>query len=195
MGTVMSARVRSRFLGACALLALAVFCAEASAEVRISEATGDRLTIAAHDATVRQVLDALRAARPVQIRTSDALTRTVTGTYTGSLPRVLSRILDGYDHVIHTTSAGIEIEVFGAAPGVRATASVANSVTLVPNNIPRVSSNLDADEDQGGGTRARTVNAPAPVVPARPVAFTGSVQRPGTPGISSNVDLDEETSR
>jgi hypothetical protein len=191
----MSAPVRGRFLGACALLAMVIFCAEAPAEVRISEASGDRLTIAAHDATVRQILDALRAVRPVQIRTSDALTRTVTGTYTGSLPRVLSRILDGYDHVIHTTSAGIELEVFGSATGVRAIASVANSVTVVPNNMRRVSSNVDADEEQGVGTRANTVNAPTPVIPARPVAFTGSVQRPGTPRISGNVDLDEETSR
>jgi|HubBroStandDraft_1064217.scaffolds.fasta_scaffold105336_2 hypothetical protein len=174
---------------------MAVFCAEASAEVRISEASGDRVTIAAHDATVRQILDALGAVRPVQIRTSDALTRTLTGTYTGSLPRVLSRILDGYDHVIHTTSTGIELEVFGAATGVRATASVANSVTVVPNNTRRVSSNVDADEEQGGGTGARTVNASTLVIPARPVVLTGSVQGPGTPRVSSNVDLDEETSR
>jgi hypothetical protein len=194
MGTVMSIRVRGRWLGAVMFLAAALTAAGASAEVRVSEAGDGRLTIEAHDATVRQVLDALRATRPLHVRTSDALARTVTGTYSGSLPRVLSRLLDGYDHVVHSTAAGIELDVFGPGNGVRAQATVANSVTFVPSH-PGVSSNVDLDDERAASPRAVTVNAPVPVVPPQPVALTGSVQRAGPPRVSGNVDLDEETSR
>lgn len=191
----MSIRVRGRWLGAVVLLAAALAATGASAEVRVSDAGDGRLTIEAHDATVRQVLDALGATRPLRLRTSDALARPVTGTYTGSLPRVLSRILDGYDHVVHATAAGIELEVFGPANAVRAQASVANSVTFVPSR-PGVSSNVDLDEERAAlPPRAVTVNAPTPVVPPRPAVLTGSVQQPGAPRVSSNVDFDEETSR
>jgi hypothetical protein len=195
MGTVMSIRVRGPWLGAFVLLAVALSAAGASAEVRVSEAGGGQLRVEAHGATVRQVLDALRATHPIKLRTSDALTRTITGTYSGSLPRVLSRILDGYDHVVHSTPAGTELEVFGAANGVRARATVANVVTFVPTHS-RVSSNVDADEEAAAAPpRATVVNAPAPVIPPQPVALTGSVPHAGPPRVSSNLDLDEETSR
>ena len=191
----MPTRVRGCWLGAFGLLAVALAAAPAAAEVRVSEAGGGQLRVEAHGATVREVLDALRAARPIQLRTSETLTRTVTGTYSGSLPRVLSRILDGYNHVVHSTATGTELDVFGPGNGVRAQASVANSVTLVPSH-PRVSSNVDADEEAAARPRTSVVNAPSPVVPPRPVALTGSVPHSGgAPHVSSNVDLDEETSR
>jgi len=193
----MSTRVRGRRLGALALLAMALSGTAAWAEVRVRETGGGRLTVEAHGATVRQVLDALGAARPIRLRTSDALARTVTGTYSGSLSRVLSRVLDGYNHVVHPTATGIELEVFGAGPGVRSTVPVASSVTMVPNTIRPVSSNVDADEEaaRAGATRPRVVNVPVPAIPPQPVALTGSVRHPGAPRISSNVDLDEETPR
>lgn len=193
----MSIPVRRRWLGAVVFLAAALSAVGASAEVRVSEARDGRLTIEAHDATVRQVLDALSAKRALRLRTSDALTRTITGTYSGSLPRVLSRILDGYDHVVHATAAGTELEVFGPANGIHSRVSVANSVTFVPSH-PRVSSNVDADEEAArpaATPRATIINAPAPVAPPQPAVITGSVPHPGAPRISSNVDLDEETSR
>ncbi len=190
----MSIRVRDRLLVAVALLGAA---APAAAGVRVSAGAGGRITVEAHGATVREILDALAAARPLHVRSSNALTRTVTGTYSGSLSRVLSRLLDGYDHVIHTTAAGIELEVLGAAPGVRATASVATAVTMVPNATRRISSNVDADDEAALAAvpRARPVNAPAPVIPAAAPAVMTSGPQGGAPRVSSNVDLDEETSR
>jgi len=193
----MSIGVRLR--GAFALLVCAAFCATAaSAEVRVSEAADGRLTIVAHDATVRQVLDALRTVRPLRLHTSDALTRTVTGTYSGPLPRVLARILDGYDHVIHLTAAGVELDIVSATTGARTPAPAASSVVMVPNIGHRVSSNVDQDEEaaEASAARPRTVHATAPAVPVQPAVITGSVQASGAPRISSNVDLDEErTSR
>src|ERR1051326_6146963 len=110
--------IRARAQGG-RLLAAAIPCATgapAAAEVRVKEAAGGRLVIEAHDATVQQILDALGPSRPIRFAASDALSRHVTGTYIGTLPRVLSRILEGYDYVIRSSSSGIKIDVVGAAP-------------------------------------------------------------------------------
>jgi hypothetical protein len=191
----MSIGIGGRLRGAFALLVVAAFCAAAApAEVRVSEAAGGGLTVEAHDATLHQVLDALRAVRPLRLRTSDALTHKVTGTYSGSLPRVLSRVLDGYDHVIHQTAAGIDLDVFDTAPAARVTAPAASSIAMAPNGGQRVSSNVDLDDEaaQAPAVRPLAARAATPVAPVRPAVLTGSVQPPGAQRISSNVDLDEE---
>jgi hypothetical protein len=210
-GTIMARDdVRRRSGLASALLAVAVFCASAgsaTAEVRVTDAGAGRLVVEAHDATVRQVLDALSASQTIRVRSSDALSRAVTGTYSGTLPRVLSRILDGYDHVIQSTSSGLWLDVVGAAQTAKSAVPVANGVTVADTPHPgaRISSNVDLDEEmeQTASAGPRTVNAPAtPMLHAaapaiRPVAavLAGSVQRPTGPRISSNVDLDEEMGR
>jgi len=124
--------LRARYARAGALLAAVALCATApaAAEVRVSDAGGGRLVIEAHDATVQQILDAVAESRPVRFKASEALSRHVTGTYRGTLPRVLSRVLDGYDHVIRSSSDGIRIDVVGAAQGAKFTGSVANSVAI-----------------------------------------------------------------
>ena len=198
----MSVRVGARLRGAFALLVCAGFCAAAaSAEVRVNETGGGRLTVVAHDATLRQVLDALRAARPLRLHTSDALASPVTGTYSGSLAHVLSRILDGYNHVIHQTTAGVDLDVFGAGTAARTTASAAASVVrmphIVPNNGHRVSTNGNPDEEKAAtaAARPRAARPPPSVVPVRRAVLTRSAEPSGA-RISSNVDLDEEhTSR
>lgn len=180
------------------LLGAAVCAGAAQAEVRVTEAGGDRLTVEAHDATLGQVLDALRAVRPLHLHATGALNRPVTGTYSGSLPRVLSRILDGYDHVIHLTATGIELDVLGVGQGERASAPAAGTVTVVRNIGQRVSSNVDQDEEAARAPAAppRAARTVPPVVPVQPAVLTGSAEPSGARRISSNVDLDEErTSR
>jgi hypothetical protein len=191
--------VRRRSIQACALLAVAVFCASAgsaNAEVRVTEAGAGKLVIEAHDATVRQVLDALRASQTIRLRSSDALSRVVTGTYSGTLPYVLSRILDGYDHVIQSTSSGLRLDIVGAARTAKSTVAVANVVTIaVAQHLgSQVSSNVDLDEELVLAAAAGSRPASAPAI--RPVpAVTDGVPRLTGPRMSSNVDLDEEMGR
>jgi hypothetical protein len=186
---------RGGWRGAFALFVLAALGATtAPAEVRVTDAGGGRLTVEAHDATLRQVLDALRAVRPLRLHGSDALTRPVTGTYSGSLPRVLSHLLDGYDHVVHQTAAGVELDVLDPVGGPRAPAQTvvhASGPVVVPNNGRRVSSNVDLD-DEAAAARPRAARSPPPTVPVQPAVLTGSIQPSDAPRISSNVDLDEE---
>jgi hypothetical protein len=199
--------VRARSAQAGALLVatiLGVAASPAAAEVRVTDAGDGRLAIEAHDATVQQVLDALGTSRPIRYKASEALSRHVTGTYSGTLPRVLSRILDGYDHVIRSTSSGIQVDFVGTAQPTKFAASVKNSVAVsaVARTPHGVSNNVDLDEESARAPSDRgpqTVNlavAPQPsappIQPSRATLF-GDALHPGVPRVSGNVDQDEET--
>jgi hypothetical protein len=207
-------RARSAKAGASAgaLLAAAVLCAAAApaaAEVRVTDADGGQLVIEAHDATVQEILDALGQTRTIRFEASEALSRRVTGTYAGRPQRVLSRILDGYDHVIRSTSSGIQIDVVGAAKSGRVTASggptmTVSSARVGPRMAPRVSGNVDADEET---TQTKPAPAPGPQTvnlasgprhaapPAIQPSRAGLMDNAVHPRVSGNLDADEETAR
>src|SRR5215831_2931206 len=78
----------------------------------------DAVRVEARDSRVEEVLVALGASFGLQYRSASALSRRVSGTYEGSLRRVVTRLLDGYDFVMKTGSDGIEVTVYGSAtPG------------------------------------------------------------------------------
>jgi hypothetical protein len=190
-----------------AWLAAAVLCAAApaAAEVRVTDAGGGQLVIDAHDATVQEILDALGQTRTIRFEASEALARRVTGTYAGPLQRVLSRLLDGYDHVIRSTSSGIQIDVVGAAKAGRVTASggptmTVSSARVGPRVAPRASANVDADEEATQPKPApppgpQTVNLASGPHPAAPPAIqparAGLMGNALRPGVSNNLDADE----
>ncbi len=202
--------VHARSARAGALLAAVILCAAAApagAEVRVTEAGGGgQLAIEAHDATVQQVLDALGETGAIHVQTSEALSRPVTGTYAGTLRQVLSRILDGYDHVIRFTSSGIQVDVVGGAKSGKVTAAGGPTMTaarvgprVAPGVGPRISSNVDADEEASQSKPApvgpQTVNlASGPRVSAPPAIQptpAGPIGHAMHPRVSSNVDADE----
>ncbi len=201
---------RRRLARAAALLGAAILCAvsaQASADVRIVAADSATLVVEARDATVQQVLEALSESRHIEFRTSRALSRVLTGTYKGTLPRVLARILEGYDHVIESDPSGIRLNVLGAAGTARPTAPVAKflprpATTSGPMPVSighAVSSNVDQDEEnaQTGGIPPAKA-PPRPIVntmPPIPAGLAGNVRGPAGGRVSTNVDLDEETSR
>jgi len=193
------------------VLAAAVLCVIASpaaAEVRVTDAGDGALTVEAHDATVREILDALGKTSPIRFQESEALSRHVTGTYTGPVRRVLSRILDGYDHVIRSTGSEIQIDVVGAAQVRKVAGSGGPTMAAPPGRAgprmaPRVSSNVDADEEATQSKPApprgpQTVNlVPAPHSSAPPAVQPSRAARIDAlrPRVSSNVDADEETAQ
>jgi len=186
-----------------ALLAVAVMCAmPAAAKVSVTDSGGGELVIEAHDATVQEILEALGQGRTIEFQKSDALSRRVTGTYSGPLRRVLSRILDGYDHVIRTTSSGLQIDVVGAAKSGRVTTAAGPTMTaprghVGPRVAPRVSTNVDADEESTQPKPApppgpQTVNlASGPHSAAPPVMQPSRASSNAShPKVSSNLDDD-----
>jgi hypothetical protein len=84
----------------------------ASAELRIS---GDResVSIEAQDAPLKDILDALRQSFQVEYKPVAGLERSITGTFSGSLHRVLTRLLIGNDYIIRSSAHGMEIVIVG----------------------------------------------------------------------------------
>src|SRR3954462_6888021 len=82
------------------LLSLAAACATSvCAEVRVQGGAA-ALQIEARSSQVAEVLGELGKTLQVRVRTSVALDKIISGTYSGSLNQVLSRLLDGYNYVI-----------------------------------------------------------------------------------------------
>jgi hypothetical protein len=106
---------------------LPAFAEHVRAEVRVS-GQADALTVVTREASVEEVLAALRASFNLNYRTSGALNRVITGTYTGSLPRVIARLLEGHNYVMQASAGGGELIVFGPAAAVGSVAAAGRQV-------------------------------------------------------------------
>jgi hypothetical protein len=82
------------------------------AEVRV-DGNATALQLDADRSNVGEVLSALETACGLRIKTSMALDRPVSGTYTGSPAKILSRVLQGYNYVIRYEANEIELTVVG----------------------------------------------------------------------------------
>jgi hypothetical protein len=85
--------------------------AHSEATVRVT-GNAAALEVHAHQSTVADVLSAL-AGFNIRYRAAVALNDVVDGVYSGSLERVLSRVLNGYDYAIRTDSQKVEVIVVG----------------------------------------------------------------------------------
>jgi hypothetical protein len=84
----------------------------ARADVRVEGDAAD-LRIEASDVQVADVLSALGKTLQVRVRTPIVLNKVISGTYSGSLKQVLSRVLDGYNYVIKPLDATAEVVIIG----------------------------------------------------------------------------------
>jgi hypothetical protein len=95
------------------LLFAAIFAANVShAEVRVDGPSAD-LVVNAREARIADVLSSLAAKHQVRYRASLDLDEVITGSYSGSLPQVLARVLDGYSYVIKKNEGALEVIVYG----------------------------------------------------------------------------------
>ena len=69
--------------------------------------------IDARRTTIAGVLSALNAVFDMSYRTSIVLDEEINGTYVGSLRRVISRVLDGYNYVIKQDDAKLDVIILG----------------------------------------------------------------------------------
>lgn len=81
-------------------------------EVRLS-GMQDRLVLQANDATVPEVLAALRRAIGLEVMLRGTVEQKFTGVYSGSVHYVLTRLLMGENYILQTTSSGISIVLLG----------------------------------------------------------------------------------
>jgi hypothetical protein len=85
----------------------------ARAEVRIS-GQPNALKIEAHNATVDDVLRALQASYKFRFESAHALTNPAGGIYTGSLSRVVGRLLDGQNYVMRHSAGGVKVSIISS---------------------------------------------------------------------------------
>jgi hypothetical protein len=108
---------RKLFLPQLATAALLAWCLSGgpgAAEVRLT-GTPDRVVLQTNDATMPEILDALRAVFDLDVKLKGATARRFTGLYSGSVRRVLSRLLAGEDYVLRSTSDGMSIVLLGSS--------------------------------------------------------------------------------
>jgi hypothetical protein len=102
-----------------AVLSLVLICAAtagAGAEVQISGGA-DSFVLRARNATMAEVLSGIHSALDIGIEATGSPARQFTGTYSGSLRHVLSRLLEGENYVIRTSASGVDIIFVGPRSG------------------------------------------------------------------------------
>jgi hypothetical protein len=82
------------------------------------QGSAESLRLEVHGGTIGAVLAAMGRAFNVHYRSSTALDDDVSGTYAGSLSRVIGRLLDGYDYAIKHDGSALEVAVFGRSRGI-----------------------------------------------------------------------------
>jgi len=97
-------------------LAALLYDGAARAEVRIAGGT-EIVHVDARDASLEEVLSALRTRFGLQYRGPPLTDRRITGAYEGTLRQVVRRLLEGYDFVLKTQSDTLEVVVVGGAAG------------------------------------------------------------------------------
>lgn len=88
--------------------------AVAHAEVRV-QGNADAIRVEAHDATVAQVLTALKQQHDINVR-GGVGNKLVSGTFEGPLHYVLARLLEGHDYVIVHNGGALELVVLSEEP-------------------------------------------------------------------------------
>jgi hypothetical protein len=102
------------------LLAAIVHARSLGAEVRVDGGMHD-VRLEVQDASVDEALAALGTRFSLKYHSTAPLDRRINGTYEGTLERVISRVLEGYDFILRINPGTIEIIVlrFGKAePGI-----------------------------------------------------------------------------
>lgn len=95
----------------------------AEAQIR---GTMEAVTVETKNSSLKEVLASLSDAFDVHYRSAVDLERQINGTYTGSLEKVLKRVLEGYSFFVKTGDGRIELTVLdssNAAPAIEASPS------------------------------------------------------------------------
>ena len=146
--------------------------------VSVRDAGDGRIQIEAHDASIGQVLAALQASGLMRLSASDQLSRTVSGTYTGTLPQVLSRILEGSTYFLRVTASGTEFHAVDMTND--ADAALRSGTPDTHAALPSRSNDNNAALQNGAGSNVAAVTAPTPAFslsPANPVSKARALAR------------------
>ncbi len=113
--------MKPRHLASILLLAALLSGGGALAQVRV-EGKPEIVHLEMNNASIQEVLGALRDRFNLRYRSNDALELRKTGVFDGPLLRVAARVLEGYDYAMTITPQGIDVLVMrqAGAPAVTA---------------------------------------------------------------------------
>jgi hypothetical protein len=148
------------------LLATTVRPVSAASEV---QGDSDNLQLRVDNASTKEALDALSAKFGLIYKLPPDISRTMTGTYSGTIQKVLSRILDGTDYIVTRSSENIEIVVIGM--------SGPNLGTAAGTSIARIAT--------PPATASPKPTAPTASEGSRPVALPIVAAAPSPPPLSN----------
>jgi hypothetical protein len=167
----------------------------------------EAVRIEARDTPVEEILAALSRAFGMHYQLLANLDKRVSGTFVGPLPRVVTRILDGYNFILKTDNGSIALTVVGTPnaaatapassgpkvvrqPAAAAPAAQASASTAAPSpavELAEGSSFPTPSLPKSGSAPApvpelrQSEAAPAPAPPA-PGSKAGAAPEPGPPG-------------
>jgi hypothetical protein len=171
------------FLGARVAIVLGVAAAlaptSALAELQVG-GSPQAVSIDAQNTSIKEILDALGKTFGVHFQSSANLDKQLTGTYEGSLPRVLMRILEGYNVILKTSQDRIEVTVLGTqnAPATAGVSPASTVVTAAPN---APASTVAASKPSNVAEQS------APATPAAQPSLAGKETEPPMPTASSSA--------
>jgi hypothetical protein len=151
------------------------------------QGTPDAVRIETQNSSIEEVLAALGNAFDVRFRSSANLAKQLSGTYEGTLQRVVARVLEGYDFIIRKNNGKIEITVLGirgAAPGT----AVASSASSAPKATPAPAAPVPAAAPTTKTTEQPAPTTPAPAPASKPIRVAEG-QIPGLVPATEPVDL------
>ena len=150
-------------------VALAIAPTSVLAEARVLGSLA-AVTIEAQDSSIEEILTALSNKLGIRYRSTASLERRLSGVYVGPLPRVLTRVLDGYNFVVKTEGGTTTIAVFGALNAPTTARALSSSDADVARPLPGVSTaaplpSIESAEPHPFPSAALPANggAPAPV--------------------------------
>jgi len=149
----------------------------------------EAVRIEAQDAPVEDILAALSRAFGMDYRLSINVDKRLSGTYAGSLPRVLTRILDGYNFILKTNNGSFTVTVVGIPypAGTFPTLPASSSAQVVRHPVeaaPAAQPARVADVAPPAGSTSTAMSshaievAQAPSLPAPALPATGAAPAP-----------------
>ena len=147
--------------------ALAIAPTPVLAEMQV-RGSPEAVRIEARDAPVEEILAALSRAFGMHYQLSTNVDKRVSGTYEGSLRRVVTRILDGYNFILRTDNGSIVVTVLGTP-----SAAAAVAVSSGPKFVGQPAAQPPAvGEDRARPVAGASTAAPLPAVePAEGPSF------------------------
>jgi hypothetical protein len=157
--------------------ALAIAPTSVLAEIQV-RGSPEAVRIEARDTPIEEILAALGRAFGMHYELLAKVDKRVSGTYVGPLPRVLTRILDGYNFILKTDNGTIAVTVVGTPNA--ATAVPASSGPKVVRQPPAAAP--PTEPPSAGDGRARPTASPSTAAPSPAVELAEGASFP-TPSL------------